>query len=114
MELEFSQLDNGVRLIKLTGMLDVTGVNGIDRQFIQHCEGDGVFVLVDMTRVTYLSSIGIPLLINSAKGVAARGGRLAFVNPQMNVKAVMEMTGVSHMIRVYPDVETGKSRVMNA
>jgi anti-anti-sigma factor len=114
MKLEFSQFENGVRLIKLTGMLDIEGVNGIDRQFIQHCAGDGVFVLVDMARVTYLSSIGIPLLINAAKGVAARGGRLAFVSPQMNVKSVLDLTGVSHMIRVYPDVETGKSRVMTA
>ena len=114
MKLEYNQFDNGVRLIKLIGMLDLEGVNSVDRQFVEHCAGDAVFVLVDLARLTYLSSIGIPLLINVAKGVAARGGRLAFVNPQMNVKSVLEMTGVSHMIRTYPDVETGRSRIMSA
>jgi len=92
-------------------MLDIDGVNSIDQQFVQHCSGDRVFVLVDMSHVTYLSSIGIPLLINAAKDIVARGGRMAFVNPQINVKAVLEMTGVSHVIRTFPDIETGRARI---
>ena len=111
MDLEYSELDNGVRVIKLFGKLDLDGVNSIDRQFVQHCAGDNVFVLVDCSRVTYVSSIGIPLLINSARAVTNRGGRLALVAPQTNVKAVLDMTGVSHIIRIYNDIESGKTRV---
>lgn len=111
MDLEYHELDNGVRVIKLLGKLDLDGVNSIDRQFIQHCAGDNVFVLVDCSRLTYVSSIGIPLLINSAKAVMNRGGRLALVAPHSNVKAVLDMTGVSHIIRIYNDIESGKTRV---
>lgn len=111
MDLEYSELENDVRVIKLFGKLDLDGVNSIDRQFVAHCAGENVFVLVDLSRVTYLSSIGIPLLINSAKAVTNRGGRLALVNPQNNVKAVLELTGVAHMIRIYNNIEAGKDRV---
>jgi anti-anti-sigma factor len=114
MKLEYSELDTGIRLIKLIGRLDMAGTNLIDRQFVQHCAGDNVFVLVDLSEVNYLSSIGIPMLITSAKAVANRGGRMGFLSPQANVKTVLDITGVSNMIRIYKDLETAKERLMQA
>jgi len=114
MKLEYSELDNGIRVIKLIGRLDMEGTNIIDKQFVEHCAGDNVFVLVDLSQVNYLSSIGIPMLITSAKGVASRGGRMAFLNAQANVKSVLDITGVSNMIRIYKDLETAKERLMLA
>jgi anti-anti-sigma factor len=82
MKLEYNELDNGIRVIKLIGRLDMAGTNLVERQVVQHCAGENVFVLVDLSEVNYLSSIGIPMLISNAKGVASRGGRMAFLNPQ--------------------------------
>ena len=111
MKLEYSELDNGIRIITLIGRLDMAGANLIEKQFVQHCSGDNVFVLVDLAQVNYLSSIGIPMLISSAKGVTNRGGRMAFINPQMGVKTVLDITGVSNMIRIYHDLATAKERL---
>lgn len=111
MKLEYEELDNGVRVIKLVGRLDMEGTNSIDKKFVQQCAGENVFVLVDLSQMNYLSSIGIPMLITTAKAVANRGGRLAFVNPQSSVKSVLDITGVSNVIRIYKDVATGKERV---
>jgi anti-anti-sigma factor len=114
MKLEYSELDNGIRLIQLVGRLDMDGTNSIDKQFVQYCAGEKVFVLVDLSRVNYLSSIGIPLLITCAKAVASRSGRMAFLAPQANVKAVLDITGVSNAIRIYKDLETARERLMSA
>ena len=114
MKLEYSELDNGIRLVKLIGRLDMEGTNSIDKEFVQHCAGENVFVLVDLSDVNYLSSIGIPMLITSAKGVVNRGGRMAFLTPQANVKSVLDITGVSNMIRIYKDLKTAKERLMVA
>ena len=112
MNLEYSELDNGIRVIKLIGRLDMAGTNLIDKQFAQHCAGENVFVLVDLSQVNYLSSIGIPMLISSAKAVANRGGRMAFLSPQANVKLVLDITGVSNMVRIYKDLDTARDRLM--
>ena len=114
MKLEYSELDNGIRLIKLIGRLDMAGTNLIDKQFVEHCAGENAFVLVDLSEVNYLSSIGIPMLITTAKGVAKRGGRMALLDPQANVKSVLDITGVSNMIRIYKDLETAKERLLLA
>jgi anti-anti-sigma factor len=114
MELEYSELESGIRLIKLTGKLDMEGTTSIEKQFSQHCAGENVFVLTDLSRVTYLSSIGIPMLVSNAKMVASQGGRLAFLNPQPNVKSILDITGVSHVIRIYNDIETAEARLKSA
>src|SRR5215510_6766167 len=101
MKLEYQELENGIRVIKLIGRLDMGGTTIVEPQFALHCEGDQVFVLVDLSDVTYLSSIGIPMLINNAKSVASRGGRLALLKPLMDVKYILDLTGVSHMLRIY-------------
>jgi len=114
MKLEYSELENGIRVIKLIGRLDMDGTTSIDKQFIQHCGGENAFVLVDLSHVNYLSSIGIPMLITTAKAVANRGGRMAFLGPQANVRSVLDITGVSNMIRIYNDLETANERLMLA
>lgn len=111
MELEYSELESGIRLIKLTGKLDMEGRTSIEKQFTQHCAGKNVFVLTDLSRMTYLSSIGIPMLVEAAKTVAKYGGRLAFLSPQPNVKSILDITGVSHVIRIYKDLETAQERL---
>lgn len=111
MELEYRELDDGIRLIKLIGRLDLEGTTSVDQEFVQRCAGENVFVLVDLSRMSYISSIGIPMLISTAKAVANRGGRLAFLNPQSNVKSILDITGVSHVIRIYNDLETGQAQL---
>ena len=112
MKLEYSELENGIRLIKLIGRLDMDGTNAIDKQFVQACAGNHVYVLVDLSKVNYLSSIGIPLLITTAKAIVSRGGKMAFLSPQSNVKSVLDVTGVSTIIRIYNDLETAKERII--
>jgi anti-anti-sigma factor len=114
MNFEYSEFEDGMRLIKLSGKLDIEGTNLVEPQFTLRCQGENAFVLVDLSQVTYLSSIGIPMLINNAKAVAKHGGRLALINPQPNVKSILDITGVLHLIRVYKDIETGRERVKQA
>lgn len=106
MKLEYTELKDGIRLIKLEGRLDLNGTYSIEVQFANHCAGDKVRVLVDLSEVNYISSVGIPMLVNAAKSVASRGGKMAFLNPQDNVVKVLELVGVSQVIPIYQDLKT--------
>jgi anti-anti-sigma factor len=106
MKLDYSELENGVRLINLNGSLDMNGTYSIEVQFVGHFTGENVRVLVDLAKVNYMSSIGIPLLVNPAKSVVERGGRITFLNPQANVLKVLEMVGVPEMIPIHTDIDS--------
>ncbi len=103
MKLDYSELKSGIRLIRLEGRLDLNGTYSIEVQFVNRCAGDGVRVLVDLSGVSYVSSVGIPMLVNTAKSVVSRGGKMAFLNPQESVVKVLELVGVSQVIPIYHD-----------
>ena len=105
MKLEYSELKDGIRLIRLEGRLDLNGTYSIEVQFVNRCAGDGVRVLVDLSEVSYVSSVGIPMLVNTAKSVVSRGGKMAFIHPQETVFKVLELVGVPQMIPIFDDLD---------
>ncbi|MCI0555439.1 MAG: STAS domain-containing protein [Anaerolineae bacterium] len=109
MKLKYNELEGGIRLIKLIGALDMTGTYSIEVEFVRQCAGDNIRVLVDLSRVNYLSSIGIPMLINTAKSVVSRGGKMALLNPQQNVAEVLDIVGIQQIIPIYTDLESAKA-----
>jgi anti-anti-sigma factor len=112
MRLQYSELDSGIRLIRLNGTLDINGVSRVEREFVRCCAGENVCVIVDLSKVNYISSIGIPLLINSAKAVVKNGGRMALLNPQNNVENVLELTGIPLIIPIHHDLSTAVTAIL--
>jgi len=105
MKLHYSNREDGIRLIKLNGRLDGLGVDGIEVEFIRLCTGDGLLVLVDLSGVSYMSSIGIPMLVGGAKLVFSRNGKMALCKPRSNVEFVLDMAGISQIIPIYKDMK---------
>jgi anti-sigma B factor antagonist len=104
MELQYSELDTGIRIIKLSGKLDLSGTYNVEIDFVRHCTGDNLRVIVDLSKVNYISSIGIPMLINSAKLVINHGGKMALLNPQKAVADVLKITGIHLIIPIYENL----------
>jgi anti-anti-sigma factor len=105
MELKFSELEKGIQFIQLSGILDVQGVDAIGTKFAGYSSGDNSKVLVDLAEVEFLTSIGIRLLVTTAKSVASRGGKLALLNPNENVRGVLEMTGIMDIIPIHSSLQ---------
>lgn len=112
MELHYSENDNKIRLIKLSGKLDIIGTGEIETKFAGHCAGDGVRVVVDLSEVDFLASIGIRLLTLTAKSVANRGGRMVLLNPIAEVKHILEITGIPSIIPIYDNYESAQAVVL--
>src|SRR5215510_9619133 len=106
MELQYNELDNHIRSIKLIGKLDIIGTGEIETKFAGYCSGDGIHVVVDISDVDFLASIGIRLLTLTAKSVVKRGGKMALVNPIPEVQNVLEVTGIPGIIPIYSELES--------
>jgi anti-anti-sigma factor len=98
MKLEFRELPNGARLIKLAGNLDITGVGSVETQFYAGCGGHDPRVLVDLSATGFLSSLGIRMLLQAIKTVSARGGRLLMWNPVAAVTSALDISGLAQFI----------------
>jgi len=111
MKLKFSEIENNVRLIELNGSLDLNGTYSIEIQFVRACEGNNTRVIVDLSQVSYISSVGIAMLVNATKSLIERGGKLVLLDPQKTVADVLEMTGISEIIRIFSDFESAQAEV---
>jgi anti-sigma B factor antagonist len=109
MELHYSELENNIRLIKLVGDLDIIGVEAIETQFTGYCAGENARVIVDLSEVEFLASIGIRLLTLNAKSVSSRGGRMVLLHPTPDVKSVLEITGIPAIIPIYNGLESAQT-----
>ena len=98
MKLEFSELPNGVGLIKLDGNLDIAGVGSVETQFYARCGGHNPRVLVDLSATGFVSSLGIRMLLQAIKTVAARGGRLLTLNPAPAVAYTLDISGLGQFV----------------
>ncbi len=103
MEIQFSELENGIGLISLIGTLDTIGAGAIETKFAGYSSGDNAKVLVDLSGVDFLASIGIRMLILTAKSVVNRGGKFVLLNPNENVMGTLETTGVTDIIAVHTE-----------
>ena len=112
MKIQYHDLDNGIRLIELNGKLDIYGVNEIDQTFIRYCTGDKLRVIVDLSKISYLSSIGMPMLINTAKAIFRNGGKMVLLAPPKNVKEILTMAGIHLIIPISDDFPSAKTSLM--
>jgi len=109
MEIHYSELENGIRLIKLKGQLDIIGTGAIETKFSGYSSGDKVRAVVDLAEVDFLASIGIRLLMLTAKSINSRGGKLVIINPIPEVQRVLEMTGIPAAIPIYSSLESAEA-----
>lgn len=112
MEINYSVLKNGVKLIQLTGRMDMKGVESIDLKFTAYATSEKAGVVVDLAQVSFLASIAIRLLLTNARALQARGGKLALLNPDSLVAQVLSTSGVDKMIPVFADLEAACAHVL--
>ncbi|MFZ4598132.1 MAG: STAS domain-containing protein [Terrimicrobiaceae bacterium] len=107
MTLTSVDLDNGIRQITLEGRLDIAGSGEIDLKFSAFAAGDKSKVLVDLSKVDFISSIGIRTLLSAARGRKNKGGTLVLCAAQPLVAQVIETAGLGALIPSAPDVASG-------
>jgi anti-sigma B factor antagonist len=103
MEMHTEKLDGDVNRVRLVGRMDYAGATEIDARFME-LAGREKFVLVDLSKVTFLASMGIRTLIMGAKALKARGGKMILFCPETMVAMVLKTSGTDILIPVYYDL----------
>jgi len=75
---------------------------------LSECEGPP-WLLVDLTDVLYLDSMGLGILVQAAKQAAEGGGALAIACDTPVVLKVFDISGTREMLGVRADVEEASS-----
>jgi anti-anti-sigma factor len=81
MELTTEQLTDDVQKIALSGRMDMAGTEQIDLRFATLTATRPALIVVDLSQVSFLASIGMRTLLTNAKALALRRGYAAPAAP---------------------------------
>ena len=109
MDLQVQHLDSGIERVELAGRLDSAGARELDQRLSTLGAARPAFILVDLSHVSFLASIGIRALLNNARALRQRGGKMALLNPQSLVEEVLKSTGIESIIPVFHDLEAASA-----
>jgi anti-anti-sigma factor len=104
MELRIELLIGKITRAIPVGRWDIKGAADIDLR-LSALAGSGRPVIIDLAEVSYLSSMGIRLIVMSAKATRLNGGKLALLSPAGNVGEVLTTAGIDTLIPIYHDIE---------
>ena len=106
MELEIKNQSDQITRLALRGRLDTTGVGEIELKFTSHTVPRGKPLLLDMSEVTFLSSLGLRMLLTVAKALDRHGAKTVLLSPQPAVREVLKLSGFDQLIPIHNDNET--------
>lgn len=111
MEMVIEELEEGVTRVILTGRLDIAGSALIDLRF-NTISGSRRAVVVDLSRVSFIASMGIRTLVSGAKAVRVRGGKMVLLLPEANVEKALRTASIDTLIPIYHDSEAAVAAVL--
>ncbi len=102
MSISHQDVGENLRRIIITGRLDSAGTETVASKLEELASAPKKGVVVDLTSLQFLASIGIRALFNSAKTVKQRGGKLVVVaQGGSTVLMSLESTGVDQLVPVF-------------
>jgi anti-sigma B factor antagonist len=102
MSISFEDVGDNLRRIVISGRLDMPGTDSVGPALGELIAAPKKGVVVDLSSVKFLASIGIRALISSAKAVQQRGGKMVLVVAGgSTVLMSLEATGVDQLIPVF-------------
>jgi anti-sigma B factor antagonist len=100
MELRVEQLTDDIARAAPVGRWDAAGAMAIDLR-MSVLAGSGRSVIIDMTQVAFLSSMGIRTILVSAKAISARSACLVLMAPSEHVASVLTSTGINTLMPIW-------------
>lgn len=104
----------GLAIVSPSGRIDATTSPQLERMLREPLETGQRLLLVDLSRVTYMSSTGLRLLLIAAKQLRQRQGRLLLCCPQPPVERVLLLTGLAGILPLYRTREAALNALEHA
>ena len=71
-------------------------------------------MLVDLSGVEFMASIGMRILVANAKALRGRGGQMVLYKPQPLIAEALRTSGIDELVAVYDDYDTACADLLAA
>jgi anti-sigma B factor antagonist len=92
--------ESGVTKAELAGRLDTANVNELEHHFTTGIMPKAQNTVVDLSNVSFIASLGIRMLLTTARGLASRGAKFVMFGANPAVMEIFETTALSDIIPI--------------
>lgn len=96
-------------VVALRGEIDVYTAPRLRQSLIDQVEAGKTNILVDMSKVDFLDSTGLGVLVGGLKRVKAQDGSLEIVATHDKILKIFEITGLSKVFPIHESVDAAVS-----
>lgn len=99
-----------VVLLQPTGRIDHNNAEAFAQSVVPHvkdCRSGGDALLFDLSKLEYISSAGLRVLMLVSKNVSPQGGKVALAQPQRVVAEILEISRFKYVFPIHASVAAG-------
>ena len=111
MEMSMAELGPGLLCVALQGRLDTVGVDQVESRFTAAVASSEGGAAVDLSAVSFLSSMGVRMIIANARAQRARGRNLVLFGARPVVQSTLEMVALDQIIPIVADRQQALARL---
>ena len=94
-------LDRRTRVIEVEGQVDLYSAPEFKEQTARVIDGGAQRVIIDLSRLTFMDSTGLGVLVGALKRLRAARAELLLVVTDYDIERLFELTGLDGAFRIY-------------
>ncbi len=91
---------DGAGVIRILGSVDAHTFPDLEHAFKKLDSIGATWIVVDLSAMTYISSIGLNYIVNRRVQLAQKGGDVTLAAPQPAIAKIFKMLGLHDVLRV--------------
>ncbi len=97
-------------VLEIEGEVDVYTAPQLKQDIVQIAERGVKHLIINLSKVEYLDSTGLGVLIGGLKRLREGEGNLVLVGPGMRILRIFEITGLDKIFDIYPTEEEAAAK----
>lgn len=114
MNIQKKILNDKIILFTLAGELDAYAGPELRTALQEVRETDVQGLILDLSQVEYMDSVGLGIIVGAAKWIAERQGQLAVVGPVPHVRRLFAISGTQSLLNVCDTLPEAQERIQGA
>jgi len=98
-----------ITILMPQGRLDAAGVRPLETELAEHLAAGRIHLLVDLSQVAYVSSVGLRMFLTIMRSARRKGGTLKLCNLNERVLTVFKLAGFDRVLSIMPTREEAES-----
>ncbi len=98
-----STMQGNIAVVSVSGSVDALTAEGLVAALLAEINAGHTRLVADLSSVDYASSAGLRAILTALKAARSQGGDFRLAGVQKNVNKVLELSGFTSILKVYPD-----------